>query len=359
MLSDGAITGKSRAWVSRGADCPDDDCVGIWLLSELCILVTGAAGLIGSAVAKSLRAEGAQVLALDLRETRGGTRGDLRDRATLAPLVEQADGILHFAAVSRVIEGEKHPDLCWSVNAEATGQLLSLALAGRRRPWVVYASSREVYGQQEALPVPEDAPLRPKNIYARSKAEAERLMGEARAAGLRNAILRFSNVYGTVGDHADRVVPAFARAAAAAQFSGGAAAARSGSGSAEACVRVDGAACTFDFTHVADVADGVMRVVRQLAAGETKLPPIHFVTGRQTSLGELAGLAAAHGGPTLRVVEAPARGFDVHRFAGDPARAQALLGWRATTGIEAGFARLAEDFGAALAEAPGTALARP
>ena len=301
-----------------------------------------------------------RVLPLDLRVAQHAGRGDFRDRATLAPLVQQADGILHFAAVSRVIDGEKHPDLCWSVNAEGTGQLLSLALAGKRRPWVVYASSREVYGQQETLPVPEDAPLKPKNIYARSKAEAERLMGEARQAGLSNAILRFSNVYGDVGDHADRVVPAFARAAAAARPSGdAAAAARIADNPDAACIRVDGAACTFDFTHVADVADGVMRVVRQLIAGEAKLPPIHFVTGRQTSLGELAGLAAAHGGPSLRVVEAPARGFDVHRFAGDPARAQSLLGWRATTAIETGFARLAEDFAASLREAPGKALARP
>lgn len=328
-------------------------------MSELRILVTGAGGLIGGAVAGRLRAAGMRVLPLDLRAAQNAGRGDFRDRATLAPLVEQADGILHFAAVSRVIDGERDPDLCWSVNAEGTRQLLELATASGRKPWVVYASSREVYGQQDALPVPEDAPLQPKNIYARSKAEAERLMGEARAAGLSNAILRFSNVYGDVGDHADRVVPAFARAAAAAQLQSRAAAARLDSSAATAVVRVDGAACTFDFTHVADVADGVIRVVHQLAEGEAKLPPIHFATGRQTSLGELAGLAAAHGGPALRIVEAPARGFDVYRFAGDPARAQALLGWRATTTIEAGFAQLAEDFAGLRAEAPGKAPARP
>ena len=329
-------------------------------MSELRILVTGAAGLIGAAVAGRLRGAGMRVLPLDLRAAQPAGRGDFRDQAALAPLVEQADGILHFAAVSRVIDGEKNPDLCWSVNAEGTRQLLALAAASRRKPWVVYASSREVYGQQDILPVPEDAPQKPKNIYARSKAEAERLMGEARAAGMRNAILRFSNVYGDIGDHADRVVPAFARAAAAAQIGNhAAAAARCESGSTTAAVRVDGAACTFDFTHVADVADGVMRVVRQLVEGEAKLPPIHFVTGRQTSLGELAGLAVANGGPSLRVVEAPARGFDVHRFAGDPARAQALLGWRATTSIEAGFAKLAADFTGLLAAAPGKVLARP
>jgi nucleoside-diphosphate-sugar epimerase len=297
-------------------------------------LVTGAAGLIGSAVGALLRAAGATVLPLDLRGPAPDGRGDFRDRAILARLLAEADGVLHFAAISRVIDGERNPDLCWSVNAEGTRTVLELAGQSPRRPWVVYASSREVYGQQDALPVHEDAPLKPKNIYARSKAEAERLMGEARAAGQQVSILRFSNVYGATHDHADRVVPAFARAAAMAQVRSQGA----------AMVRVDGSDCTFDFTDVDDVADGVMRLVRLLGDGETALPPIHFVSGRQTSLGELAQLAVKVGGPDLRVVEAPARGFDVHRFAGDPARAEKLLGWRATTSLEAGFASLAAAF---------------
>lgn len=311
------------------------------------ILVTGAAGLIGSTVGALLRAAGATVLPLDLRDPTLEGRGDFRDRAILARLLAEADGVLHFAAISRVIDGERNPDLCWSVNAEGTRMLLQLAGQSPRRPWVVYASSREVYGQQDVLPVPEDAPLKPKNIYARSKAEAERLMGEARAAGQQVAIVRFSNVYGQTHDHADRVIPAFARAAAAAQVGNRAAAAAQVGSRAAAMVRVDGSDCTFDFTHVDDVADGVMRLVRLLNDGETTLPPIHFVSGRQTSLGELANLAVKVGGPGLRVVEAPARGFDVHRFAGDPTRAEALLGWRAATSLEAGFARLAADFRAA------------
>lgn len=248
------------------------------------------------------------------------------------------DGIIHLGAISRVIDGERDPARCWRVNAEATGALLKLAARSPARPWMIYASSREVYGQQETLPVPEDAPLRPRNIYARAKAEAERLVGEARAEGLHTAILRFSNVYGDTRDHSDRVVPAFARAAAAAQR-------------ADAHIRVDGRDCTFDFTHVADVADGIQRVVRLLRDGEAKLPAIHFVSGHQTSLGQLALLASATGGPSLRIVDAPPRDFDVHRFAGDPSRAERLLGWRAATMLADGFKTLAEAFARELAPA--------
>jgi UDP-glucose 4-epimerase len=291
-------------------------------VKELRILVTGAAGLIGRAVTPVLRAGGAIVVPFDLKSL---PPRDITDDAALRDALRDVDGIIHLAGVSRVIDGERNPDLCRRTNVEATRALLQLALERDRVPWFIQASSREVYGQQAVLPVAEDAPLSPRNVYARSKVEVERLTNAARGNGMATAIVRFSNVFGDTLDHADRVVPAFARAAGL----GG-------------TVRVDGAACTFDFTHVSDVADGVVRVVRLLCDGERALPPIHFVAGRQTSLGELAELAIKHGVVTRQ--EAPARSFDVHRFCGDPRRAQALLGWRATTPLESGFARLVEAY---------------
>lgn len=286
------------------------------------ILVTGAAGLIGRAIAPLLQAAGAVVVPFDLKSD---PPGDVTDARAMQDALRGIDGIIHLAAVSRVVDGERDPELCRLTNVEATRALLKLALESDRAPWFIQASSREVYGQQDRLPVPEDAALAPRNVYARCKVEGERLTGEARSAGLTSAVVRFSNVFGDTLDHADRVVPAFARAAA------------EGAG-----VRVDGSACTFDFTHVSDVADGLLRVARLLADGERALPPIHFVTGRQTSLGELAQLAVAHGAAARQ--EAPARSFDVHRFCGDPARAERLLGWRAKVAVEPGFARLVADY---------------
>lgn len=283
--------------------------------------------MIGRAIGARLRDSGNRITGIDLRSEEPAARGDLRDAERLAAALADVDGILHLGAVSRVIEGERDPELCESVNVSGTALVLDLARRSRRRPWIVYASSREVYGQQDILPVLEDAPLQPKNVYARSKAAAERLVDAARADGLTTAIVRFSNVYGDVRDHPDRVVPAFARAAALAPATPG-------------IVRVDGADCTFDFTFIDDVADGLLRLIARLRKGDADLPPIHFVTGVQTSLGELADLAIRHGGPNLRRVEAPRRTFDVTRFAGDPTNAERLLGWRATTTIEAGFARL-------------------
>ncbi len=88
----------------------------------------------------------------------------------------------------------------------------------------------------------------------------------AREGGLAVGVLRFANVYGPGNDHPDRVVPAFARAAAA----GGE-------------LRIDGSDNTFDFTHISDVVRGILTMVELLARGERRAPPIHLASGRGTT----------------------------------------------------------------------------
>ena len=141
------------------------------------------------------------------------------------------------------------------------------------------------------------------------------------------AILRFASVYGSVNDHADRVVPAFVAAAVA----GG-------------TLRVDGRHCAFDVNHVDDVVRGIASVAEILGSGESKLPTLHFVSGRSTGLLELADMCCRIAGRGARIVEAPSREFDVHRFVGDPQRARSVLGWQSTIDLETGLTRLTREF---------------
>lgn len=289
------------------------------------VLVTGAAGLVGTALRRRLNAAGVHVRGLDVRAEEPGERGDVRDIARLRESIERCEGVVHLAAVSRVVLAERDPALCEATNVEALRALLRLALESARRPWVLFASSREVYGQAERLPVMEDCALAPMNVYGRSKATGERLCAEARDAGLRTAVVRLSNVYGSVHDHVDRVVPAFVRGALEGRT-----------------LRLDGAESTFDFTHVTDAADGIARVA-DLLASDRLPPPIHLTTGVPISLAELATLVIATCRSSSSTEIAPARHFDVAKFVGDPTRAQALLGWRATTSLPVGIASLVRD----------------
>lgn len=289
------------------------------------ILVTGSQGLIGRATIASLLAAGHTIRGFDPRADAPADRGDVRDLAALREALRGCDGVLHLGAVSRVVWGERDPALCHATNAEGTRNVLAAAASSPTRPWVIVASSREVYGQADALPVAEDAPRRPMNVYARSKCAAEDHAVAARRDGVRCCVVRFSNVFGSALDHRDRVVPAFVRAAVQG-----------------APLRVEGADRLYDFTHVDDVARGVRALVTGLDAGDAP-PTVHFVSGVGTTLGELASQVVALAGARCAVREAPARSYDVARFVGDPARAAAALGWRAAVPLREGLLRLIAD----------------
>lgn len=290
------------------------------------ILITGSSGLIGDAVASTLRAQGHEVRGLDLVARLPADRGDVTDAECVRASLEGVDGVLHLAAVSRVVAAERDPERCRVTNVDGTRNVLAAAAHSTAKPWVIVASSREVYGQPEALPVPEDAPHRPMNAYARSKCAAEELALAARRDGLRVAIVRFSNVYGSARDHRDRVVPAFARAALAGEP-----------------LRVEGADRLFDFTHVDDVARALDSLVTRLQERNGLLPTLQFVSGVGTTLEELASLAVSLTDTRSDIVDAPGRDFDVAHFVGDPTRAHRELGWRAEISLRDGLARLLGD----------------
>lgn len=290
------------------------------------ILITGSCGLIGHALAAALRARGHTVRGLDLVAPEPTERGDVTDAALLYTALANVDGVVHLAAVSRVVTAERDPARCRVTNVDGTRNVLAAAAASPARPWVVVASSREVYGQSDTLPVTEDAPRRPLNVYARSKCAAEDLALAARRDGVRVAIARFSNVYGSARDHRDRVVPAFARAALAGEP-----------------LRVEGSDRLFDFTHVDDVTRALLALTERFRADAGPTTPLHFVSGIGTTLAELAGLAVSLTDARSAIVEAPPRDYDVARFVGDPTRAARELGWRAEIPLRDGLARLIAD----------------
>jgi nucleoside-diphosphate-sugar epimerase len=291
------------------------------------ILVTGSAGLVGSATTIALRRLQFDVTPYDLREPAGTVPADVRNPDALARAMAGCCGVIHLAAVSRVVWGERDPAACMITNAEGTNNVIAAASASPSRPWVVLASSREVYGQADSLPATEEAPLRPMNVYARSKVMAERRLQEARTQGMRTAILRLSNVYGSVSDHQDRVIPAFVSTA----LSGGR-------------LRLDGPENTFDFTHIDDTVDGIVKTVLALNAGEDELPPIHLVTGVPTTLRGLASAVIELTDTAVATDHAPPRKYDVSRFWGNPARARTVLSWEPRVPLRAGLERLIADY---------------
>ena len=295
------------------------------------ILISGSEGLVGSVLLCLFEARGPEVVGQDLL-ARNAEEGDVRDAERVRTTVVSCDAIVHLAVVSRVVWAERDPETCWSTNVGGLHNVVGAAMDGIRHRWLVFASSREVYGQPEMLPVREDAPLHPVNVFGRSKVEGERIVRAARSDGLRATIVRLSKLYGSIGGHAGRVVPEFAQAAAR-----------------EDALRVEGAhppsaSRTIGFPHNDDAARGSLVLIEFLVAGESAAPPIDLLMGQSPTLGKLAELAVRLAGARSAIELAQPRSFDVSHCYGNPALARELPHWTPRTGLHEGLGRMIEGF---------------
>lgn len=171
------------------------------------ILVTGAAGFIGSVVTELLIENGHQVVALD--NLRHGHRAavhpmarfvqtDILNETELSELLqeEQPDAVAHLAAEALIDESLRDPGRFYRANVTGGLNLLeAMVSAGVRR--MVFSSTAAVYGQPEAVPIEEDAPHLPCNSYGASKLAFEQMLAWYRVAhDLRYICLRYFNACG-------------------------------------------------------------------------------------------------------------------------------------------------------------------
>jgi UDP-glucose 4-epimerase len=182
------------------------------------ILVTGGAGYVGSISVEHLVESGHEVVVLDNGVTHNPSadllgspivRGTYGDQAFVADLLSSRhiDAVLHCAARSLVGESVREPALYFGENfAGGLALLNGMRDAGVGR--LVISSTAAVYGEPEASPISEDAPLRPVNPYGETKRALEAAAGwYARAYGLRVAALRYFNVAGATARNHEVHVP--------------------------------------------------------------------------------------------------------------------------------------------------------
>ncbi|MFL6108339.1 MAG: NAD-dependent epimerase/dehydratase family protein [Marmoricola sp.] len=336
------------------------------------VLLTGSAGFIGSAIARQLVEQGAEVVGVDLMlpQAHGATAPpegthllDVRDATGWHRIFEGVDVVCHQAAmVGAGVKVDDLPDYA-SHNDLGTAALLA-AMHRNDVPRLVLASSMVVYGEgrytcpthgdrtpgarslaalaegtfENLCPdcsspldwalVDEDARLDPRSGYAASKVAQEHYAAAwARQAGGTAVALRYHNVY---GPGMPRDTP----------YAGVAAMFRSSIERGEPPQVYEDGAQTRDFVHVADVARANVRAVERLVGGtpDHGLAAYNVCSGSPVTIGEVATLVARRSAeePVAPVVTGQFRAGDVRHVVASPRRAADELGFVAQVSPEDG-----------------------
>ncbi len=323
------------------------------------VLLTGAAGFIGNRIGVALRDRGHEVVGVDMMLPAahgpdaavpdGVLLADVRDPDALTELLPGVDVVCHQAAmVGAGVDAADAPAYASHIDYATAVVLAQMYAAGVGR--LVLASSMVVYGQGayvcaehgavDPLPrrrsdldagvfehrcplgeepvrwslVGEDAPLRPRSLYAAGKTAQEHYaVAWCEAAGAAVTALRYHNVY---GPGMPRDTP----------YSGVAAIFRSALEKGEAPKVFEDGGQMRDFVHVDDVAAANVAAIESDRGGFTAA---NVCSGRPVSILDVARTVCdAHGGPAPQVT-GQYRSGDVRHIVADPAHAADVLGFRA------------------------------
>ncbi len=313
----------------------------------MAILVTGAAGYIGSHAVQRLLADGRAVVGLDnmdrgnagavaALERLGGKKftfehADTTDRSHLERLMMEhhVDAVLHFAALSLVGESVIRP-----LEYHRNNSLVPLleAMRDARVKRLVFSSTCAVYGQPPHTPVTEDAPFAPLSPYGTSKLHGEQVLDDFLGARKREgssfafAALRYFNVAGcdrtgVLGeDHEphSHVIPIVLEVALGKREN----------------VTIFGddyptpdGTCVRDYIHVEDLVDAHLRVLGALADGEKRV--YNLGIGRGYSVREVIESCRRVTGHAIPADTGPRRPGDPPALFADPSKMRSELGWSA------------------------------
>ncbi len=309
------------------------------------VVITGAAGFIGSHLAETLLDRGYSVIGIDNLIT--------GDTANISHLMNRAflfikhdvtnyiyidgpvDFVLHWASPASPIDYLELPIQTLKVGALGTHKALGLAKAKNAR--FVLASTSEVYGDPLEHPQKETYwgnvnPVGPRGVYDEAKRFAEAMtMAYHRYHGVDTKIVRIFNTYGPRMRLNDgRAVPAFMSQALRNE---------------DVTVFGEGNQ-TRSFTYITDLVDGIIRLMLS-----KENDPVNIGNPREMTIKEIAETIIRMTGSKSRIVYKPLPTDDPKQRRPDITRARTLLGWEPKVQLEEGLVKTIEYFRAKVAAA--------
>ncbi|MFH1725950.1 MAG: UDP-glucuronic acid decarboxylase family protein [Elusimicrobiota bacterium] len=303
------------------------------------ILITGAAGFIGSHLAEHLLGRGDDVIGIDNFLTGRVENIDhlfkdpgftfiQQDVTNFIHAPGRLDAVLHFASPASPIDYAQYPIPTLKVGALGTHK--ALGLAKDKKALFMLASTSEVYGDPQVNPQPESYwgnvnPIGPRGVYDEAKRFAEAMaMAYHRFHGMQVRIVRIFNTFGPRMRRADgRAVPNFITQALK-----------------NKPITVYGKGTqTRSLCYISDLVDGICRLL------DSRLnTPMNLGNPREMTMNELAETIRRIAGSKSRIVHQPLPVDDPKVRHPDIALASKALGWRPKVTLEKGLARTIEHF---------------
>jgi UDP-glucose 4-epimerase len=297
------------------------------------VLVTGAAGYVGSVCAEVLIAKGHRVIALDnlVEGHRAAVpaccdfqKCDLFDTDHLNKIFSTSaiHAVMHFAAEALVEKSVREPSTFYRANIAGGINLLD-AMIRHNVKKIVFSSTAAVYGEPEQVPIPEDHRKAPINPYGQTKWLFETVLADyARYAGLKHVSFRYFNAAGASQERGEahrtetHIVPKILEAAsgqiAKFEIRGTDYATPDGT-----CVR--------DYVHVLDIADAHVSAITEIdrVSGDA----FNVGNSRGYSIREVVETARRVTGQPIPAIEATRRPGDPAVLVADASKLRRTLGW--------------------------------
>jgi UDP-glucose 4-epimerase len=300
------------------------------------ILVTGAAGYIGSICAEVLLARGMRVIAMDslveghraaVPQGADFCQVDLADRPALDRVFSnrKIDAVMHFAAEALVAKSVREPSIFYAVNVAGGVNLLD-AITRHGVKKFIFSSTAATYGEPEIVPIPEDHRKAPINPYGKSKLVFEQILADYKAyTGLQYAALRYFNAAGASkerGEHhrvETHLIPLVLDAASG----------------AIPHLNVFGTdyptpdgTCVRDYIHVLDIADAHLRALEEI--GRVSGEAFNVGNSRGFSILEVIDAAERITGKKIPRKLGPRRPGDPAVLVASKEKLKRTLGWEAS-----------------------------
>jgi len=293
------------------------------------ILITGGAGFVGSHLCEKYVKEGHTVVCLDnfmsgnltnirhLLDYRNFKlmKGDVRDFDFLEKIMRDIDVVFHLAAQIHVDRSYVEPRLTYDINVIGTQNVLEIArLHDATR--VIHASTSEVYGSAQYVPIDEKHPLNAPHPYGASKVAADRMCyAYIQTYGMDICILRPFNIFGPRQRDMGYggVISIFTRRVL---------------NNIPPIIFGDGEQKR-DYTYIEDVIRAYDLVMKH---DQPITEPINFASGKELSINDLANIIIDLCGKTGQIepVHVEPRIGEVERLIGDASKAREVLGWQPT-----------------------------